>query len=104
MSLTSFNIENNCENKDNSLLNQLITAVEIKNQTDLKKKYVDLLEKNGYFVKTTLPEVNNVFQVLKKITTNYESIQIYQTNIAVKYYILNITTQIVSETLSDKVI
>ena len=104
MSLTSFNIENNCENKDNSLLNQLITAVEIKNQTDLKKKYVDLLEKNGYFVKTTLPEVNNVFKVLKKITTNYESIQIYQTNIAVKYYILNITTQIVSETLSDKVI
>ena len=90
MSLTSFNIENNCENKDNSLLNQLITAVEIKNQTDLKKKYVDLLEKNGYFVKTTLPEVNNVFKVLKKFTTNYESIQIYQTNVAVKYYILNI--------------
>ena len=104
MSLTSFNIGNNCENKDNSLLNQLTTAVEIKNQTDLKKKYVDLLEKNGYFVKTTLPEVNNVFKVLKKFTTNYESIQIYQTNIAVKYYILNITTQIVSETLSDKVI
>ena len=86
------------------MYNQLITAVEIKNQTDLKKKYVDLLEKNGYFVKTTLPEVNNVFKVLKKFTTNYESIQIYQTNVAVKYYILNITTQIVSETLSDKVI
>ena len=103
MYLTSFNIENNCENKDNFLF-QLITAVEIKNQTDLKKKYVDLLEKNGYFVKTTLPEVNNVFKVLKKFTTNYESIQIYQTNVAVKYYILNITTQIVSETLSDKVI
>jgi hypothetical protein len=94
----------NCENKETSILNQLIAAVEIKNQTDLRKIYVDLLEKNNYFIKITLPEVTNVFKVLKTFTTSYEAIRIYKTNKVVKCYVLNIVTQIASETLNDKVI
>jgi hypothetical protein len=97
------NITENCENKGTSILNQLTTAVEIKSQTDLRKKYADLLEKNDYYIKITLPEVTNVFKVLQNFTSSYEGMRVYQTNRVVKFYVLNTITQIISETLNEKV-